>query len=217
MPQDNYDPHIDLDIIRGRLTFAQRAAGFQDVVDRIRNWIDEAAWNTDQKFTDQAVAEKMIRDVPFRTRINEESGGLYDMPRKESERRHGVYTEVTPAQELQALREMVKDRNKLQTTITTLTRLLGGMESVERQMNDVRNKNTELEINNRDLYTLNQRLAEQCSNHRKFGESAHEGRQAAIDEAYNRGVREGRTEARDEYANRPRSDVEMGLKAFNTD
>ena len=112
---------------------------------------------------------------------------------------------------------------------------------LERQMNDVRNKNTALEEHNRDMRamfeeaiadwkrknetlhrsnialrssnaSLNMRcetqsksieqLSAQCQNYKEFGESAHKGRQEAIDEAYQLGLREGKTEARQEHAYR---------------
>ena len=147
--QDNYDPHKDLDFLREFSSSISRSA-----VDRVRNWIDEAAWNTDQKFSDEAKEKMVIHGNPS-------------------------HQDTAP---LGARGEAV---NKVRTLDREVTPL-------ERQMNDVRNKNTALEA-------LIITLRKQSDNHRQFGESAYAGRQAAIDEAYQRGLREGKTEARTEY------------------
>ena len=235
-----YDPHNDLDKLATHLSAIHgTAVKFpKQALDRVRNWIDETMietrWNEGKHPLDREIAfgargEAVNRTgndlrsaiLRLQTRCNNQRTSLedwadrydqvrsmYDVQKHEDNRNanehmYGMYVALELAMATLDKRDVAwlpyeGDSGE----VKLFERAASVVADAERQMNDVRNKNTELE----------QRIM--ILRHTNFGLSRDTiDKQLAIDEAYNRGVREGKTEAREEYLH----SKGIAPQSFNTD
>ena len=235
-----YDPHSDLDWMRRiRSPTGRHLLGLSDRVDRVRNWIDEQqaeqAWNTDKPATQRkdedcsgTVTGRFDGKNPPQSQrtsmapLGARGEAVNNVSKLESMRPTvGELEERLFAQ----ARTIIQCNNLLDTKDKQLAALQAGLrsmitlaESAERQMNDVRNKNTELELRIQSktvtIPNMEERLKNQASTISSFERKSVE-HDTHVDEAYKRGVREGKTEAREEFLHGARQSKKG--KAFTTD
>ena len=241
-----YDPHSDIDAIRSNLLTVQVRFGMRDMIDRVRNYIDdqqaEQDWNTDKPLGARGEAVNNISKLEsMRPTVEELEQRLFSQAQTITSQRKQLADYAKRVQRVKdmynvqatdgnwdhsahmfgmfvgvdvAMAALFDEHEPNQRSYPNACRVectfQQALKDAVRQMNDVRNKNTALEISNREL-------REAMTNHSKFAEGARRSRQAAINDAYTKGVNEGRAEARQEYALTDSKGTQFKPKPFNAD